>query len=106
MAKLKLAQAHVSEQDLLDCYRLYPRKRGKSPGMKLAKRLIKTQDDLVAFRHAIENYKKVIAYDETEPQYVMYFSTFMGQWEDFLDDEVVSEESVPDYASKIGGEQK
>lgn len=103
MSKLKIAEEGVSELDLLACYQAYPRKRGKSPGLKAAKRMIKTQEDLVAFKYAIENYKKVIAHDETEPQYVMYFSTFMGQWEDFLDDEVVASVGVPDYAGKIEG---
>ncbi len=103
LMKLKIAREPVTDLDLLACYQAYPRKRGKSPGLKAAKRVIKTQDDLVAFRHAIENYKKVIAYDETEPQFVMYFSTFVSQWDDFLDDEVLSSVAVPDYASKIEG---
>jgi hypothetical protein len=34
---------------------------------------------------AIERYKKNITEEKTDPNFVKYFDTFMGEWRDFLE---------------------
>lgn len=66
-------------------YQKYPRKQGKQLGIKRCLAQIKTQksyDDLLL---AIENYKKYLAQNKIEKQYVKMFSTFMTSWKDYLD---------------------
>jgi hypothetical protein len=83
----------VNDNDLEEIYKLYPKKLGKSPGMKKARRVIKTVFDVDDLRMAVENYKKYLARENTPPQYIMYFSTFMNQWEDWI--ELDLDEAIP-----------
>lgn len=84
----------VTDHDLLAVYGLYPRKRGKTLGIGKARRQIKTLEDLERFKQAVLNYRKLIEAEDTDIQYVLYFSTFLSQWEDFLDDEVMESAKV------------
>ncbi len=70
--------------DLEDAYRLYPRKEGKTPGMKTLARQIKTLADYNAFVAAIERYREC---DNVKRGFVQKFSTFANQWRDWLDPE-------------------
>ncbi len=90
MSKLGFSRPRlITEHDLLQLYKLYGRKRGKTLGMAKAMRQIKTIEQYEQLRRAIENYNRLIEAEGTEPQYVMYFSTFMSQWRDYLEDEVM-----------------
>lgn len=66
-------------------YGLYPRKLGKSDGIKKLQKDLKTEADcklfFMALNRFIEHHKKV----ETEPCYIPYFSTFVSTWRDWLD---------------------
>ena len=78
--------------EILDqIYKLYPRKRGKTAGMKTLKKLILMKDGGVnreaadAVMLAIQNYKKDCEFKNGD--YIKHFSTFMNCWEDYLEDE-------------------
>lgn len=85
MAKMDLNKMTRNEE-LEKLYKLYPKKLGKSPGMRTARRLIKTDKDLKDLEKAILNYRTHLEKNRTEPKYILYFSTFMNQWTDWLDE--------------------
>lgn len=87
--KSNTAQASLRGVDLsfAAVYAAYPRKRGKTPGLKLCARLIKTPDQLDDLRRAVENYARRCRIEGIPPDKRMHFSTFMGQWTDFLEPE-------------------
>lgn len=72
---------------LEDLYKRYPRKMGKKRGMEKLKKIIKTETDFEAFLLAIENYKRYLIREGVEAQYIKYFSTFVNEYEDWIDDE-------------------
>lgn len=78
------AKPRISIEDLEAAYANYPRKDGKKRGMLIARRDIKTPEDLELLKAAIARYRRV-AEDRGDPQYVKHFSTFMGEWKDWLD---------------------
>lgn len=71
-------------------YEKYPRKMGKSAGWKTAIAQCKNMDDLDQLETAISNYCSYITRERTERQYILYFSTFMHQWRDWLDPDIGS----------------
>lgn len=71
--------------DIAQAYDLYPRKEGKKRGMDIARREIKSGQDLSDLMLAIEKYKAHIESKKIEPRFVKQFSTFMGSWRDWLD---------------------
>ncbi len=75
----------VTEADLEAVYRRYPRKDGKSPGMKIARRDITTRALLDDLRRAVGNFAGVMAEEGREAKYIMHFGTFMGRWRDYLE---------------------
>lgn len=79
----------IAEVALLELYKLYPRKRGKTLGMSKAVRQITTPEKYNELKQAIDNYVKLIEAEGTETQYVLHFSTFMSQWRDYLEDDVL-----------------
>jgi len=79
------SEGKISAADLEAAYAAYPRKEGKTPGMRAAKAQIKTQSDLCDLVAAISNYKKNLAHKKTEPGFILLWSTFMNQWRDWLD---------------------
>lgn len=76
----------ISEKDLEEFYSHYPRKQGKTPGMRTARAQIKTHDDLERLRQALVHYKLYLKAQGVAKEYVMHFSTFMTQWKDWLDE--------------------
>jgi hypothetical protein len=65
-----------------EVYQSYPRKEGKSNGFKIYQRDIKSPEDRNLLIAAIQNY---VAKKSDRPEYMLHFSTFMGQWRDWLD---------------------
>lgn len=64
-------------------YQAYPRKEGKSDGMKKLKKIIKSQADYEQFLSAVVTYKRKKAGEDK--QFLLLFSTFCsGRWEDYL----------------------
>ncbi len=64
-------------------YKKYPRKVGKSRGIKICSKDIKTAQEYQLLSEAIEKYSKHCAASGTEPQYIKHFSTFMAEWRDW-----------------------
>lgn len=73
--------------DLESLYRKYPRKQGKSAGLKKLKAAIKSQDDYNQVSTAIDKFIAHHRQAKTEPEYIPFFSTFMSQWTDWTDPE-------------------
>lgn len=72
-------------KEIEDLYKKeYPRKDGKSKGVKLLAKVIKTKSDLEKLRLAILEYKKRVIEEEREMKYVKIFSSFAAEWEDFV----------------------
>lgn len=85
------------EERLEEIYKDYPKKLGKSPGIRRGLQTIKTALDLDLLAQAIMNYKKHLKENKTESKYIMYFSTFMNQWRDWTDP---NHGEIKDYAPK------
>jgi hypothetical protein len=69
--------------DLEELYRIFPRHIGKTKGLLRAKRAIKTQKDYDNLKLAIENYSNHVS--GFEKQFIKHFSSFMSDWEDWID---------------------
>lgn len=69
-------------------YLKYPKKMGKTRGINSALAQCKTDKDLELLEKAIDNYKEYIMREAKEPQYILYFSTFMNQWKEWLDHDI------------------
>lgn len=77
----------ITAAQLEVAYQEYPRKQGKTPGLKVARREIKTQEDLAHLRLAIKNYATNCERHKTERAFIKLFSSFMSEWRDWLDPE-------------------
>lgn len=72
--------------DFESLYKKYPRKNGKSRGMKSCLKEIKTQAQFDALAFAIDCYVGYLEKNKIHDQkYIQMFSTFMGSWRDWLD---------------------
>lgn len=71
--------------DLDAVYFLYPRKQGKTAGLKKLAADLRSGATLGQVRSAIEHYKKHLEKNRTDPKFVKMFSTFIGEWRDWLD---------------------
>ena len=68
--------------DFLKIYKEFPKKMGKQKGLAKLMRTVKTQQDFDNCLTAVINYKKYTK--DKEPQYVKLFSTFAGEWEEWV----------------------
>lgn len=77
---------HVHEHVNLDfehVYENYPRKLGKKRGLERLKKKIKTAEQFENLLKAVDNYA---AHCKTlDPQYIKHFSTFVNEWEDWVE---------------------
>jgi hypothetical protein len=73
--------------DLEALYRIYPRKQGKQKGMTKLASVVKNQERYGQVKIAIERYKAHCEAKSIEGQFVKYFSSFMSEWQDWLDPE-------------------
>jgi hypothetical protein len=100
--------------DFEEIYKNYPRKVGKSEGIKRAKAKIKTEKDYQDLATAIERYRGYCKENGFEGKYIKQFSSFMSSWKDWLDPETGSVEgkpkarvrSIEEALAEIKGEQK
>lgn len=69
--------------DLEKLYQTYPKKRGKTPGLKRLTKEIKNEDDYLKLEKAILNYSRCVK--DTQLQYILHFSTFTSQWRDWIE---------------------
>ncbi len=71
--------------DFEEVYKGYPRKEGKAGGLRIFNKVIKTQSDLANLYLAITKYREHHKTAGTERKFIKHFSTFMGEWKDWLD---------------------
>ncbi len=68
-----------------EIYARYPRKVGKSAGLKTCRKAVKTPEDFEALKTALRRYLEYLTTQKIDPQYVLHFSTFANQWRDWLE---------------------
>jgi len=73
--------------DFESLYKKFPRKEGKQRGLKVCAVQVKTQEDFDQLSLAIDRYAEHIKKQATEARYIKHFSTFMGEWRDWLEKE-------------------
>lgn len=98
-------KASVVPIGLLKAYDAYPRKIGKSKGLAKAVRDIRDEDEIGAFGEAVSNYALYVKAQGLEQKFIKHFSTFVGEWRDWLDAPVIQEVKTPyhDIIVKIWG---
>lgn len=82
--KTKDLRSNKFEQEIESIYNSnYPLKKGKTKGIKKLAKEIKSEEDLEKLKKAVVNYST----DRTgsEPQFIKHFSTFAGEWKDWVD---------------------
>lgn len=80
----KAHRAKSSAFDFLAVYAIYPRKDGKSKGLKICAKVIKTQVQYDLLLVAVKRYAAEMR--GTEKQFIKHFDTWMGCWTDYADD--------------------
>jgi hypothetical protein len=70
---------------ILELYKNYPRKMGKSIGLKKLVKEIKSDEDLEQLSGAIRNYTNHCIRNKVEEQYIKHFSTFAACWQDWVE---------------------
>jgi len=66
-----------------DIYKIYPRKEGKSIGLKKLSKILKTDADILRCHQAAQNYAKLCELEGRDRQYIKHFSSFANCWEDY-----------------------
>lgn len=84
------------ESELDRIYLLYPRKEGKTAGMK---KLKLSKDDLQDFEQAVKKYAEHCRYEKKSRDYTKMFSTFCTDWRDWVDYE--QEKSADDKILEV-----
>lgn len=69
--------------DFNDAYEKYPRKVGKSAGLKTAQKTVKNEDDYNNLLKAINNYSTHVK--GNDPKHIKHFSSFMSEWRDWIE---------------------
>lgn len=70
--------------NLEEIYKFYPRKEGKTAGMRILARDIKDRKDYEALKVAVENYTCLCRKNKTERKFIKLFGTFAGCWRDYI----------------------
>lgn len=78
----------ASEFDFEGVYKKYPRKQGKSVGMRKLKSQIKTPARFEDFKKALDRFLEHHSNAGTSQEFYPYFSSFVSQWSDWLDPDV------------------
>ena len=74
--------------DFEKIYEKYPRKEGKTKGLKQCVAQIKTQEDFDFLCSSVDRYRRKILADGTDPKFIKHFSSFMSSWRDWIDPHV------------------
>jgi len=83
--ELLFIPAERTRFNFLEIYKKYPRKEGKQVGINRAKREIKTPADFQALSKAVDRYLEHAKQNATEKRFLKMFSTFIGEWRDWLE---------------------
>ncbi len=88
-------KSKISNSDIEELYKIYPRKQGKKRGVsKLVSHFKKKPDDYERVKISIQNYAHYIALNKIEMQFTKHFDSFVSEWEDWQ-----SKENVEDHKS-------
>ena len=79
----------------------YPRKVGRTKGLAILGKKIKTEKQLRDFEQAVKNYAEDVRVMGTEPEFIKHFSTFANCWEDYVDFKSPEAESREDYLKTV-----
>jgi hypothetical protein len=63
----------------------YPRQEGKTRGVKVLTKQIKTEQDLADLEQAITNYAEKIKQENIQDRFIKHFSSFAECWREFID---------------------
>ena len=85
--------AHSFDIDAV--YAKYPRKQGKKRGIEKLKRSIKKPEQFSKLMQAVENYASYCKREQREQKFIKQFSTWAGEWEDWIEIETPSERTAP-----------
>lgn len=77
--------------ELNGVYLNYPRKRGKQQGMKIAIKQIASKEDLDKFKKAVSNFRLEMIKESRPEDKILYFSSFMKVWKDWINIETTSQ---------------
>jgi hypothetical protein len=91
--------------DIDPIYEIYPRKIGKTKGVQKLRNQIKNENDLDLFRTAVLNYKNFVAKNKTESKFIKHFSTFVGEWRDWIDSTIANEPAQKKFENERVGEK-
>jgi hypothetical protein len=83
----------VKEGECEGIYAAYPRKKGKSVGLKKLRAEIKAGAKPDDIAKALANFLANLRKEKTEGDFIPYFSTWMNEWRDWLDPEHGKSES-------------
>jgi hypothetical protein len=90
--------------DFESLYQIYPRKIGKSEGMKRLEKRITDQATFDQFSGAVRRYRSECARLRTDEKYIKHWSSFVGTderepWRDYIPDAPISKDNAPLVAS-------
>ena len=84
-------------------YKEYPRKEGKKLGLKKLSKLAETEGMLCDVYLALMNYKAILKAENTPRRFIKQFSTFVNNYEDYLESEIITEDHfLEDFTAKYG----
>jgi hypothetical protein len=94
----EIKKEQKSKFDLEEIYANYPRKEGKSAGIKKLTQVIKNQVEYDSVLQGAKDYKKHCEINETEKRYIKIFSSWVNQecWKDTYDT-VSAEEDLKNW---------
>lgn len=82
---MKLISENAIKFDFESLYQQYPRKIGKQSGMRRLNSRIKSESQFLAFKKALTNYLAHLEINAAEKRFVKHWSTFVNQYEDWID---------------------
>lgn len=97
---------HAQSFDFASLYSTYPRKVGKTRGIQICEKTIRSPEDLAALSLAVKKYKDFVKAENIEPRFIKHFSTFMSSWRDWLDPDAGSAEKKDSWEEFLALERE
>lgn len=66
-------------------WQAYPRREGRKEALRHFRASVRSESDLQRFDLALENFKRKLRVDRTEPRFIPQAKTFFFNWEDYID---------------------
>jgi hypothetical protein len=84
--------SEVSAEELLEVYMSYPRRIGRTKGLEVLKRTVRTRKDLELCKKALAHF--AAAHRGQEMRFIRHFDRWARTWRDWLDVEESPRESA------------